>query len=133
MTDNRREEIRRAAVALAKLPRGVKRKLSGFAGTTRLWRGRPIMVAGSMPAYAFGARRQKVVFYLDADYRMEPGRWGVLRANLVEIIRNPAAVLLGQSKRGVRERHSALKAATARRNGAMPARRGPRGRPPRTR
>jgi hypothetical protein len=36
IVDQRRDEIRRAAIDLARLPRGVKRKMSGFAGTTRL-------------------------------------------------------------------------------------------------
>jgi len=42
--------------------------------------------------------------------------------------RLPEAVLLGHLKRGKKERASAVKAASSRRNGAMPVRPGSRGR-----
>jgi hypothetical protein len=126
----RQVEVRSAAQSLARLPRGVKRKLSGFAGTTRLWRGRPVLVAGSTPAYALGARRQKVVFCLDPSLALERGRWGVVPGSAVRIRKNESASALGRAKRGRVERKSELKARTSRANGAMPC--GPgkrRGRP----
>jgi hypothetical protein len=48
----------------------------------------------------------------------------------VDVVRNPHAVLLGRLKAGTVERPSALKAASARRNGRQPPRPGRRrGRP----
>ena len=86
--------------------------------------------------FAFGALRGRVVFVSQPDGPIGTvnglGRdWGVVPAKGVEIVRNPHAILLGRQKRGSRERPSTLKAASARRNGAKPARHGRRGRPPR--
>jgi hypothetical protein len=53
----------------------------------------------------------------------------MVAASAVQIIKNEHAVLLGRLKAGTVERRSELKIVTARANGRMPARRGPRGRP----
>jgi hypothetical protein len=127
-------EVSLAAKSLASLPRRPKRIWSGWIGPTRSYCGMPIRLPTGQSVFAFGALRGRVV------WSRQPGdltesidgagvHWGVVRASEVEVVRNPHAVLLGQMKAGTRERPSPSKAATARRNGAKPARRGPRGRP----
>lgn len=116
------EERANAARALATLRwhRAPQKKLSGWLDKrTRVWRDRPIVLADGTVAYAYGALRGRVVYFLDQPRQMEPGRWGVVRAGEVKPLKNPAAVALGRLKRGVKERPSVLKSVAARRNGQM--------------
>jgi hypothetical protein len=55
----------------------------------------------------------------------------VYEAAVIRRFKNPAAVLLGSRKRGIKERPSVTKASAARHNGNLPVRPGsrPRGRP----
>ncbi len=130
------EQISAAARALAELPRGRKRKWTGWLDDQeRLWRGRPIILPGGQPAYAYGAVRRRIVWSLEPQ-RLAAGLdgvwdgWGVLPARRIQVLRNEDARLLGRRKKGVRERRSALKAECARRNGLRPCRPGRRrGRP----
>jgi len=125
-----REAIRSAAQRLARLPRGAKRKLSGYAGTVRLWRGRPILVAGDTRAYALGARRQQVVFCLDPELTLERGRWGVIPASAITILKDQSAIILGRLKKGRSEKWSSTKQQAARKNGKCACKQGrARGRP----
>ena len=63
-----------------------------------------------------------------------PLRWAVIPTEQVQLWKNPDARLLGQLKRGVTERVSEVKAASARRNGQKPCRTGRhRGRRPKAR
>ena len=129
------EDVSSAARQLASLPRRKKRIWSGWLDDqTRAYRNMRIELPGGEPVYVFGVLRGRLVFTRvpngpagDPD---EAGQsWGVVPASAVQIIPNQHAVVLGRLKAGTRERPSVLKAATARRNGAMPARRGRRGRP----
>jgi hypothetical protein len=127
-------EVRSAAQSLARLPRGVKRRLSGYVGSVRPRVGQPILVADDMKAFFGGARRGRAIFCLDATLTLEPGRWGVAPTSSVTILKNQSAVILGQRKKGRAERPSAAKQQAARRNGACPCRPGSRRRGrPRTR
>lgn len=135
VSGNEPQGISEAARQLAKLPRRPRRVWSGWIDDkVRSYRNLPVRLPGGEQVYAFGARRGLLVYVREPD--LCPGdpdlagrSWGVVRASEVEVVRNPHAVLLGQMKAGTRERPSPSKAATARRNGAKPARRGPRGRP----
>lgn len=129
--EDRRTVLRSAAQTLASLPRGVKpkRKLSGFVQGVRVYRDQPILLADGSRAFALGARRGQLIFFCDIPHLMEPGRWGVVPAATVTLLKNEAAVALGRAKRGRKERTSALKVQTARMNGRCPCRRGTRGRP----
>ena len=123
-------DIRSAAQSLARLPRGVKRRFSGYVGQVRVRIGQPIVVADDTKAFFGGARRGQVLFFLDANRHMERGRWGFVRAAAVRLLKNEWAVALGRAKRGRSERKSELKARTSRANGRLPC--GPgkrRGRP----
>lgn len=124
-----------AARSLARLPRRVRRKRSGYIRGERVWRNREIELPDGRRAFVYGALRGKVGWSLhpigvpvDGDHL---GNWGVSRQEAVRLVKNPHAQLLGRRKAGVRERPSAAKAAAARINGRMPPRPGsrPRGRP----
>jgi hypothetical protein len=127
-----------AASALARLPRRPKRSWSGWIGSTRSYCGMPIRLPTGEAVFAFGALRGRVI------WSREPGvltdgvdgariHWGVLPADRVTVVASDAARLLGSRKRGVRERRSVLKIASARLNGRLPPRPDsrPRGRPKR--
>lgn len=124
-----------AARQLARLPRRRKRIWSGWLNDrVRTYRNMRVELPGGEQVYTFGAKRGLLVYVREPDMCVgdpdEAGRsWGVVLASKVEVVRNPQAVLLGQMKAGTREHRSPSKAATARCNGAKPARRGPRGRP----
>jgi len=124
-----------AARALAKRPRRVKRKWSGFVQGKRVWRNREIELSDGRRAYIYGVVRGRVGWSLHPigipkdDDTLE--NWGLAHESAVRLVRNPHAQLLGRRKAGIRERPSAAKAAAARVNGQMPPRPGsrPRGRP----
>ncbi len=127
-------EIHRAATALARLPRGAKKWSGWIDDKHRVWCGQRILLPGGTRAYAYGARRRQVVYFLDWPPVMDVddlSRWGVLPAHEVRISHDPAAQLLGRLKAGVREKSSTIKAAAVRLNGCCPVRPGrrPRGRP----
>jgi hypothetical protein len=131
LPEDRRAILRHAGKALASLPRGAKpkRKLSGFVQGVRVYRDQPILLADGSRAFAYGARRGQLIFFRDIPRLMEPGRWGVVPAATVTLLRNQAAVVLGAAKAGRKERPSVLKIQAARLNGKCPCRRGKRGRP----
>ena len=134
--DDLLEAVHLSAVALARLPRKPKRKWSGWIDDrNRIWRGRHIVTPEGDVMGAAIAHRGRVLAYHLADevpHGVRPFR--ALTVDQVQLWRNPAAIVLGSRKAGVRERPSAVKQATARRNGAMPCRPGkrrgrPRGKP----
>lgn len=124
-------DIRSAARALAALrsrPK-IEGKLSGFVNGVRIRRDQLVRLPDGSVAYALGARRGRVVYFRDFPHVMEPGRWGVLSASDLTVVKNESAAILGAAKRGRREVRSVLKAESARRNGRRPCQRGRRGRP----
>jgi len=135
LREARKAKVRSAAQYLARLPRGVKRKLSGYIGATRIWRGRPILLLNGEACYAYGAVRGKVIWSrheqgLHGGFGGEPFDWGVIPASEVRLWKNPHAVTLGRAKAGSREKPSLAKRIACRRNGCQPCRPGRRrGRP----
>ncbi|MGO8926030.1 MAG: hypothetical protein ACLQU3_03915 [Limisphaerales bacterium] len=135
VTDNRRDQIRRAAIALAKMPRGKKGPLTGYLRGQRTRRGQPILLPDGRRAFVWGCRRGKVVWSLDPRELLcgvlNVGvEWGVLPEAQVTLQKCEAAAVLGGLKKGCQEVYSALKAAAARRNGVKPCHIGRRrGRP----
>lgn len=127
-------EISEAARALGKL-REFKKRWSGYVNGQRVWRGREIELPDGRRAFVYGALRGTVAWSLQpvgALYCPDgPHGFGATRQELIILVRNAHAQLLGRRKRGVRERPSKAKAAAARINGRMPPRSGsrPRGRP----
>ncbi len=121
-----------AGRALARLRRHQPRKWTGWLHGRHFWRGRPVILPGGEVAPVMWCRRGKLLLQNDADLPFRTWLlWAAWREEQVQVFKDPAAVALGKRKLGVRERPSLLKAATARANGKMPARRGRRGRPPR--
>jgi hypothetical protein len=133
--DRRREDIRRAAIALAKMPRGGKGPLTGYLHGRPARRGQPILLPGGRRAFVWGCKRGKVVWSMDPKELLSGVlnagvAWGALPQAQVTLEMNAAAAVLGQGKRGVREAPSALKATSCRANGRCPVRaRRKRGRP----
>jgi len=124
--------VTQAAKFLACLPRNQPRKLTGWLAGEHCWKGRLLILADGEVAPLLWCSRGKVLLrnYRDMelpDYLL----WGGKREHDVRFHKCPAAVLLGQQKRGVRERRSERKAEAVRRNGRQPPRPGsrPRGRP----
>jgi len=131
------ERISEAARRLAKLPRNQPRKLTGWLHGQQCWRGRLLALPDGEVAPLYWCCRGRVLL---AGYRDDPLvdentefikhlLWAVRREKDVRLYKRPEAVLLGSGKAGVKERPSLRKQEAARRNGAKPARRGPRGRP----
>lgn len=118
------QERANAARALAKLRWQRKpKKWSGWLDKrTRIWRDRQVVLPDGTVAYAYGALRGRVVYFLDQPRQMEPGRWGVARADQVTPLKNRAAVAMGRLKQGVRERPSLAKQRSARLNGSTQSR-----------
>ena len=134
VSGNEPQRISEAARQLARLPRRPKRWSGWLNDRVRTYRNMRLVLPGNRIAFVFGVLRGRVVYTREANTCAgdpdEAGRsWGVVPASKVQIVKNEHAVLLGRLKRGVRKRRSPLKAASARRNGSMPARRGQRGRP----
>jgi hypothetical protein len=125
------EQISAAASLLAMRPRPWKRKWTGVLDGERLRRRTPVKVPNGDVLAAFAIQRGKVfVFAPEGSGRF----WDCYDASEVRRIKNPAAVLMGSLKHGVRERQSSRKRAAARANARMPPRPGsrPRGRPRKT-
>ena len=139
ITDERREKIRHAASALARLRHLAKRPWSGFIGEQQIRRDQRIILADGRRAFAFGARQGRVVWSLHPNRLVgglcgEPWEWGVVSSARVRLEISEPAAILGRLKKGCREHKSEAKASAARRNGAKPCRNGRRrGRPPRPR
>lgn len=124
------EQIGAAASLLAMRPRPRKRKWTGVLHGQRLRRRTPVEVPNGDVLAAFAIRRGKVFVFAPEGSGRFFDRYD---ASEVRRIKNPAAVVMGSLKRGVRERRSALKAAAARANGRQPPRAGRRrGRPLKT-
>jgi hypothetical protein len=122
------EQIGAAASLLAMRPRPRKRKWTGVLRGERLRRRTPVEVPNGDVLAAFAIRRGKVFVFAPEGSGRFFDRYD---ASEVRRIKNPAAVVMGRQKRGVREQPSSLKAASARRNGCSPCREGrKRGRPP---
>jgi len=131
-----KEEVRAAARMLSKLPRNPKRKLTGWSGGERCWRGQAILLPDSRRAFLWGCRRGRVIWSMDPDELLfsvigAGSTWGVVPGSQVTLEKSSAATLLGQAKRGTKEARSAVKAAACRVNGQCPVHAGrrPRGRP----
>jgi len=126
------EQIRAAASLIAMRPRPRRRrKLSKFTGwfqgeRIRRWSLFELPTGETLPAMIV---RRGYVYVKRPEGA--PGPFlERLRASEVQLVKNPAAVLLGKLKFGKKERASAVKAASARLNGCKPCRPGrKRGRP----
>src|ERR1700722_15539918 len=129
----RQANIRFAAESLALLPRGVKRRLSGYVGSVRPRVGQPIRLADGTEAFFGGAKRGQVLFFRDADHHMEQGRWGFVRAIAVTVLKNESAIMLGRLKKGRTEKPSSAKQQAARTNGKCATKPGRKRGRPRTR
>lgn len=104
----------------------------GWLRDYHLRKGDKVILPDGRVGVVYGAARGKIIVWKD---RVDPGCWpaDVYAASVIRRFKNPAAVVLGGSKRGVKERPSEIKASTARQNGRRPVRAGsrPRGRPKR--
>jgi hypothetical protein len=128
--------ISASARALAFLPRRPRRRWTGWLSEDcRGYRDMSVLLPSGQTAYLFGAVRRRAVVTLDAGRLLGgwgdgPFRWALLPAAEVRPLKNPHAVVLGQAKRGIRERSSEAKLKSCRRNGRRPCRFGRRrGRP----
>lgn len=117
-----------AAALLAMRPRPHKRKWTGILHGERLRRRTPINVPGGEVLPAFAVQRGKVFVIAPEDSDRILDRYD---ASEVCRVKNPAAVLMGGLKCGVRERPSKRKVEASRRNASLPPKPGsrPRGRP----
>jgi hypothetical protein len=129
-------QISQAARALARLPRRKgKRRWSGWLDrknpSTRIWRGRRIILPDGEVCFAYGCLRNKVVWSRDehglhGGICGQPFEWGVMPASEVRLWKNPHAASLGHAKLGIREKPSLAKQNAARTNGLKPTRPGRR-------
>jgi hypothetical protein len=124
------DRLRAAALELASLPRRQKRSWTGWIGGIHVWRGRKLVLPDGRVRTIYAAIRGCVALTPEPGERFDP-RELLFSASRVLVWKRPAAQVLGRAKRGVRERKSAAKAMTARRNGCYPVKPGskPRGRP----
>ena len=126
--------IHQAARELARLPRGVKKRWSGYVNGVRIWHNRRIQLPNGELVFAYGALRGKVIWNsCETGPNAEPGddwTWDVIEADQVRLVKNPHAVALGRMKAGVREKESEAKKQAARANGLKACKPGrQRGRP----
>lgn len=117
-----------AASLLAMRPRSRRRKWTGALDGERIRRGTPIRLPNGDVVPTFAVLRGKVFVIAPEDSDRFLDRFD---ASQVHQIKNPAAVLLGAQKAGVKEQPSIRKQVAARANGCLPPREGsrPRGRP----
>ena len=110
--------------------RTVRRTWTGCIAGERAWRGRLVVLPDRHVAEVIQVVRGHAIV-LTFEVAEDGGRiFQYIPASHLKPFKLSAAVELGQRKRGVRERKSHLKAASSRRNGAMPVRPGRRrGRP----
>lgn len=135
------QELSRAAAVLGGMRAGYRRnrgrskprRWTGFlADGTRAWFGRRVLLPDGTVGFICAIIRGQVVARWDDPHCIEGARLGLFKAADLRPYRLPAAVALGKSKRGVKERPSERKALTARINGMMPCRPGRRRGRPRT-
>lgn len=135
----RAQELRRAAAVLGGLRRGYRRnrgrskprRWTGYlADGTRAWFGCRVLLPNGTLGFICAIIRGQAAVRWDAPSSIEGVRFGLFKVSELRRYRLPAAVLLGRSKKGIKERRSELKSWTARINGSMPPRPGRRrGRP----
>lgn len=122
-------EISMAAAVLRKTPPRTG-AWCGWLGEYHLRKGDKVILPDGRIGIVYGAARGKVIVWKD---RIDPGDWpaDVYAASVIRRFKNPAAVVLGGCKRGVKERSSKIKSTIAKQNGMRPVRPGnrPRGRP----
>lgn len=135
LNEEQANRIRQAARELARLPRGVKKRWSGYVNGVRILRNRRIQLPNGELAFAYGALRGKAIWTSrttgpNADLSDDNWAFGVVDADQVRVVKDPNAIILGKMKAGVRERSSETKRCAARVNGRKPCRPGrQRGRP----
>lgn len=132
-------ELSRAASVLGRLRRGYRRnrrrskprRWVGYLGDgSRAWFGQRVFLPNGTLGFVCAVLRGEVVARWDDPHSIEAVQFGLFQADEVRPYRLPAAVMMGQAKRGTKERSSERKAQAARRNGRMPTRPGRRrGRP----
>lgn len=131
-------EVSAAAILLGNIPkqkidgrRRRRRKWTGFINGQRCWQGRPVVLPDGRIGELQRALRDTATVGITPDGAGAASRLIVVPTNSLKLYRLPAAILLGQLKRGVVEKKSIRKAEAARLNGKMPARPGHRrrGRP----
>ena len=123
-----------AAKTLARLPRKSKRERKDRPEGDHRWHGKPVILPDGSPGRLMQLHRDKALVCIYDATAIEGFRVQPFHRRELRLGKHPAAVILGSRKAGVRERPSAVKQATARRNGAMPCRPGkrrgrPRGKP----
>jgi hypothetical protein len=99
----------------------------GWLGDYHLRKGDKVILPNCIIGVVYGAARGKIIVWKE---RIDPGGWpaDVYDSSVIRRFKNPAAVVLGGCKRGVKERSSEIKASTARQNGKRPVRPGHRAR-----
>lgn len=123
----------KAASALGKRPKRVKRSWTGWLLGTHLWKGRPVWTPTGQLAQVVCALRGRVVVRWDDLKSIDGEAFQLFRADELRLYKMPAAVLLGRRKLGKREKPSVLKSAASRANGSRPCHPGRmRGRPRRS-
>jgi hypothetical protein len=128
------EQVSEAARNLRSMPRKSSKRWTGWLHGLHFWRGRLVVLPDGDVIPVMWTCRKRILLQdvLDLPFR-DWAEWGARWENQVQPYRNPAAVMLGQRKLGVRERSSQRKADAVRLNGSKPPRPGSRarGRPPR--
>jgi hypothetical protein len=124
-------QLQQAATELAMLPRPPVRKWTGWMHGTHFWHGRKVILPDNEVGLVQFVYRGRA--HVAVPDNTDPDGF-ILRAFYCEqlrVWRNPAAMMMGQAKRGVVEQKSARKAHTSRTNGLRPVhpRSRPRGRP----
>jgi hypothetical protein len=129
-------DISYAATELSKLSQEAKtrpqRVFTGRVFDHRAWRGMPVVLPNGQIGILHKAVRGAAVVTWRDEFALRPEQHVALDVSELKPFKYPAAVILGASKRGIKERPSTRKARAARNNGRCPVRPGrrPRGRPP---
>lgn len=136
---DRRRDLTLAAAVLGGLRVGYRRnprrkkprRWTGYlADGSRAWFGQRVILPNGTLGFICAVLRGKVVARWDDPHCLLGAKFGLFRAADVQRFPHPAAVVMGKSKLGVKERPSERKAQSARINGRMPTRTGRRrGRP----
>lgn len=122
-----------AGRALGSLPKKPKRKWTGWIGGVHFWQWRRVILPDGRVGCVYGCVRGQVIVRVEDAIAIVGFIDRIHDASDLRVYKHPAAVKLGQAKRGVRECRSNLKAVTSWLNGCAPPRPGsrPRGRPAR--